>query len=128
MLDCVLVGDSIAVGMSAFTPCALAAQVGRTARDQANRVTEVSFDLVIISVGSNDEGDPMLTNSLRRLRAKVDARRVVWIMPYRWSAAEAVKQVAVEHREGYIQLDQNFTTKDGVHPVNSRMLADWALR
>ena len=70
----------------------------------------------------------MLTNSLRRLRAKVDARRVVWIMPYRWSAAEAVKQVAVEHRDGYIQLDQNFTTKDGVHPVNSRMLADWALR
>ena len=128
MMDCVVVGDSIGVGISGFTPCALAAQVGRTSRDQAARVQEISFDKVIISLGSNDIGDPHLADHLRKLRAKITARQVTWILPYSWEPASVVKRVAFEWHDGWIALNGNFATKDGVHPSNTAMLADWAMK
>lgn len=127
-MDCVVVGDSIAVGISGFTPCALAAKGGRTSRDQEARVTQLSFDKVIISLGSNDLGDPRLADHLRKLRAKITARQVIWILPYAWSVASVVKQVAFEWHDGWIALNGNFATRDGVHPNNSALLASWAMK
>jgi hypothetical protein len=123
MLDCLILGDSIAVGVGQNLPqCQTIAKVGRSSSQVLASVKEVSKDLVVISVGSNDPRNPELLRNVRALRAKINAKYVVWLLPYDRSASGAVRQVASSNRDYLIDL-HNFSTKDGVHPANYKAVA-----
>ena len=84
MLDCLILGDSIAVGTHQFRPeCAVVAKSGINS-GQWNK--NYSKDLkpartVIISLGTNDHSGVNTFKELLAMRQNVNAEKVFWIMP-----------------------------------------------
>lgn len=81
--QCLVLGDSIAVGLSYFMPRCTALAKGGWNSWQYNRGFPGEFNarLVIISLGSNDHIGVRTAAELARLRDRVWADRVVWIAP-----------------------------------------------
>ena len=121
-MDCISIGDSIAVGIGQAAHCTVNAKVGASSSFIADHVISSSKGVAVISAGSNDPHNPRLRSNLDRIRSKVTARKVVWILPYNRSAAAVVKAVAVQHGDGYIDLS-GFTTRDGIHPSSYQKVA-----
>lgn len=122
MIDCIAIGDSIAVGIGQAAHCSINAKVGASSSYVADHVVSSSRDVAVISAGSNDPSNPKLRTNLDRIRSKIVAKRVVWILPYDRKAAAVVKAVAVQHGDGYIDLS-GFKTRDGVHPSSYQSVA-----
>ena len=121
-MDCIAVGDSIAVGIGTAEHCVINAKVGASSSYIANHVMSADKKVAVISAGSNDPTNPKLMNNLSAIRAKVSAQRVVWILPYNRKAAAVVRSVAVLHGDAYIDL-AGFKTRDGVHPSSYAAVA-----
>lgn len=115
MIDCIAIGDSIAVGIGQAAHCTINAKVGASSSYIADHVVASNKSVAVISAGSNDPTNPKLRTNLDEIRSKVTAKRVIWILPYNRKAAAVVKAVAVQHGDGYIDLSA-FKTRDGVHP------------
>ena len=85
MIECLLLGDSIAVGLyHHVAPCESLSKSGWNTW-QWNRdylKYDLTADTVIISLGSNDHKYIKTQEELERMRAKVTARRVFWILPH----------------------------------------------
>lgn len=122
MIECVAIGDSIAVGLAGVTRCAKVAEVGRTAKRQAAIVQQLQTGMAIISLGSNDPDSPTLQADLEKVRAKVDAPFVVWVVPYHPRAAAAVRAVARAFGDGLIEL-RSYPSRDRVHPQSYAEIA-----
>jgi hypothetical protein len=126
MIECILLGDSIAVGLRPHLPCILQAQVGRNSHHQSVIIRNITAKSVIVSLGSNDVGDPMLMKNqlrhLRIIRRNIDADKVIWILPYHNQGHENIRRVAAENGDGLLDLI-NFRTNDGVHPRNYKEVA-----
>lgn len=114
MIPCMILGDSIAVGIAQHRPdCVAEARVGRASA--AQRVPGVPAGVTVISLGSNDGGARGATlGHLRELRRGTLAVRVVWIVPANPRAAAAVRQVAAEFYDDTLDLAPG---PDGVHPT-----------
>ena len=84
MLECLILGDSIAQGIANHrTECVEYAHVGWNSQ-QFNRrynTTQLDANTVIISLGTNDHGHMDTYEQLSVLRSRIDARKVIWIMP-----------------------------------------------
>lgn len=125
---CLILGDSTAVGTAAALAergmrCEIHARVGAhsdtIAREwQGGDATPVA----LIALGSNDAGDPMLGRTLAVLRGRMRARRVIWLAPYRASAALAVSTVATRFGDTVLALAA-LPTRDGIHPASYRPIA-----
>ena len=120
MIDCLILGDSIAVGTHQFrTECALQAKVGITSR--AWNSTYISYmpraKSVIISLGSNDHPGVRTKAELQRIREKAGTTaQVFWILPaIKPEIQEIVKQMAQEYGDTVLPIAK--ITKDGVHPT-----------
>ena len=87
MLDCLILGDSIAVGTHQFKQeCVAYAKGGINSwqynRDYVkNRKNDFGAEVVIISLGSNDHKGVKTYNELYKLRERIKAQRVYWILP-----------------------------------------------
>ena len=83
MLECLIVGDSIAIGTKMFAPhCELQGKGGINSW-QFNRMYKGSFyaDTVIISLGSNDHKGVNTYDELFEMRQRVGAKNVFWVLP-----------------------------------------------
>lgn len=83
MLECLIVGDSIAVGTKMFAPyCELQGKGGINTW-QFNKMYKGSFyaDTVIISLGSNDHKGVKTYDELFEMRQRVGAKNVFWVLP-----------------------------------------------
>ena len=83
MLECLIVGDSIAVGTKMFAPhCELQGKGGINTW-QFNRMYKGSFyaDTLIISLGSNDHKGVKTYDELFEMRQRVGAKNVFWVLP-----------------------------------------------
>lgn len=84
MLECLIIGDSIAQGIANIrTECVDYAHVGYTST-QINRryqTTNLDANTVVISLGTNDHRYVDTYEQLSVLRSRINARRVIWIMP-----------------------------------------------
>lgn len=88
MLECLIIGDSIAVGTKQFRPdCVAFAKGGINSwqwRKQYLEGDQGSLPLaetLIISLGSNDHKGVKTKEELSRIRANVHGKRVFWILP-----------------------------------------------
>ena len=84
MFDCLIVGDSIAVGTKQFMPeCQLQGKGGINTW-QFNKMYPGSFyaDTVIISLGSNDHKGVKTYDELFEMRQRVGASNVFWVLPH----------------------------------------------
>ena len=123
MLDCLILGDSIAVGTHQFKQeCTMIAKGGINSwqynRDYVvPRKNDFGAEVVIISLGSNDHNGVKTYNELYKLRERVKAQRVYWVMPNPEKfirQAEDVKLIALSF--GDFVIKHSRCQVDQVHP------------
>lgn len=136
MLDCLVIGDSIASGIAqARARCVAIAEVGidsgKWSRKYANdsRVSR-PYRVVVISLGTNDWKTDNLSKNLTDVRERVKADMVVWVLPSWTIKPEQRKKVElVASRYGDRTLD--ISTKvgyDAVHPKDQAAYSEIADR
>jgi hypothetical protein len=121
MLDCLILGDSIAVGVGMARPeCMTVAEVGITSDDFAYSYQgPPGATRVIVSLGSNDKRDS--SEALQHLRQHINGR-VIWILPARRYQQAAVRKMAQYYGDKIVTIPS--VRRDGVHPADYRRLAD----
>lgn len=119
MIDCLILGDSIAVGVSKNRPeCDVIAKSGITSPNfvKAHITKNLSADTVVISLGSNDAGVNTLL-ALTKLRKTIRAKSVYWILPARFTdARDAVEEVALKNGDTIVRIPD--VSADGIHPTS----------
>ena len=126
MLECLIVGDSIAVGTHQFMKhCAEYAKGGINSK-QWNKLyknRELIANTIIISLGSNDHKYIDTYDELFELRQRVDAGNVFWILPagnLKGSEVpiekiqQLVRKVAEYYGDTVLPITRLQT--DGIHP------------
>jgi lysophospholipase L1-like esterase len=119
MLECLIVGDSIAVGTASVrTECVAYAKGGINSYQWLNKnigKTPLEAKTVIISLGSNDHKYVKTENELQTIRALTKADRVFWILPaIKPDIQEIVKKVAKEYGDTVLPITR--LQQDGIHP------------
>lgn len=126
MLECLILGDSIAVGTHQFRPECVSYSHGGWNTWQWNKKykdTLFSAKTVIISLGSNDHQHVRTVWELQRIRERVEAHKVFWILPAGNLKTSGVdiqtiqKMVTlVAEQYGDVVLPISKLQKDGIHP------------
>jgi lysophospholipase L1-like esterase len=128
MIDCLIVGDSIAVGTHQFRPeCRVHAKVGINSSqwNRQNSSRDLTAKTLIISLGSNDHAGVRTLWELQQLRARADAERVFWILPaIKPEVQEMVRIIARDHGDVILPIPN--LQADKVHPsgVGYKKLAE----
>lgn len=122
MMDCLILGDSIAVGTSSvLQQCISVSQGGINSwqwnKDHSNRpmIDMQEYSTAIISLGSNDHSGVNTEKELKKVRAKIHAKNVYWIMPaIKPDIQQIVLKIAVANNDKIIYIKH--LSKDGIHP------------
>jgi len=119
MLDCLIIGDSIAVGTHQFKPECVSYARGGWNTWQWNREylkNDLSAKTVIISLGTNDHKGVRTRAELQRIREKVGTEsRVFWILPAIKPEIQAIVQtMAIEYGDTVLPITR--LQPDGIHP------------
>ena len=120
MLECLIMGDSIAYGVSNIrTECVAYVKSGINSHNWLNQnvgKSPYTANTVIISLGTNDLKNVNTEEELRTIRKLTKADRVFWIMPStKYTAMQAVAVVAKENRDTVITGIPK--SPDGIHPT-----------
>lgn len=123
MIDCLIVGDSIAVGVSQYRKeCVSVAKVGITSKawnkENLNKLEPART--LIISLGANDYEGINTEANVRKLRIKAQADKVFWLLPsnvLKPTQVKAVETVAKEFGDIIIPRPEADISKDRVHPT-----------
>ena len=124
MLECLIIGDSIAVGTKMFAPkeCVSYAKGGFNTW-QWNRKWgsfKLEANKLVISLGTNDHRGVNTYKELSKIRYRVSAAKVVWIMPpcnakfCKPSVNATVKEIARNYGDTIISTE--FVQPDHIHP------------
>lgn len=127
MLECLIVGDSIAVGTKMFMPECKDYAKGGINSWQYNKMfgtKDLTTDTLIISLGSNDHKGVKTYDELFSMRQRVNAKRVFWVLPHgnlnapqNLPIAEIQKIVqGVAEYYGDTVLPIRGIQPDGIHP------------
>ena len=130
MIDCMILGDSIAVGTHQFRPdCVAYARGGinswqwRKQYLDSDSGTLPAAKTAIISLGSNDHKGVKTRTELEKIRKAVSAERVFWILPHGNNPASGVdiewiqtfvRVVAAEYGDTVLPITRVQT--DNIHP------------
>lgn len=123
MLECLIVGDSIAVGVSQVRKeCVAIAKSGiNSGYWNALHIDKLKpAKSVIISLGANDIYPQNTERNVRFLRSRVEADRVYWILPnenLKPFAVQGVRKVAEEFGDVVIERPKTNMSADRVHPT-----------
>jgi len=122
MIDCLIIGDSIAVGTKQFRPdCVAVAKGGINSWQWRKQYLEGDkgnlplAETLIISLGSNDHKGVNTRVEISNIRSKVTAKRVYWIMP---AIKPEIQAIVREVAEGFGDTVLPITRlqPDGIHP------------
>jgi len=118
MLDCLVVGDSIAVGVAQVRTECVSHSIGGYNSWQWNKKFKdkpLGAKTVIISLGSNDHPGVRTIWELQQLRDRVQADHVFWVMPaIKPDIQSMVRNVAESRGDTILPITR--LQKDGVHP------------
>ena len=123
MLDCLIIGDSIAKGVSDVRKeCVAYAKVGINSPtwNRVNHDKNLTATTVIISLGANDHKGVKTEQELRKMRASVKGDRVFWISPGKERKPipqEAIEVIAKEYGDIILERPMKHMSADGVHPT-----------
>lgn len=122
MIECLIIGDSIAVGVSQVRhECVSIAKSGINSNDWNKKHLHKlkPTKTLIISLGANDLGINTEGN-IRSLRTNAQAEKVFWLLPsqkLKPVQVESVKRVAAEFGDTVIPRPESNISADGVHPT-----------
>lgn len=128
MFECLILGDSIGVGLHRYRPECVAYAKGGINTWQFNKQYPGEFfsNSVIISLGSNDHKHIKTRRELENLRSRIVAKsRVIWIMPVGNAKGSGVDiqdirtivlEISHEHGDYVVDPKPDAVSKDGIHP------------
>ena len=131
MLDCLILGDSIAVGTHKARPECVAYAKGGINSWQFNKQYPGEFfsNSVIISLGSNDHKHIKTRSELEALRKRITVKdKVFWILPAGNLKASGVKiedinsiviDIAKKNGDWVVSPHPQYMSKDGIHPTGT---------
>jgi lysophospholipase L1-like esterase len=131
MLDCLILGDSIAVGVGQAKPgCTTVAQTGigsGTFLQTLFPAAPKTASHVIISLGVNDDPAAATLTNLRRLRSTVAAGRVTWLLPGLKEEVRRYIRTAAAERGDRVVDTISQVGPDHLHPGRDgyRLIAGW---
>lgn len=118
MIDCMIIGDSIAVGTQMFRKECVAYATGGLNSWQWNkkyRTADLTATTMIISLGTNDHDGVNSFRELLAMRERVTAERVYWILPpIKPHIQDMVKIIAKNYNDTIITT--NRLQPDKIHP------------
>jgi lysophospholipase L1-like esterase len=124
MIECLILGDSIAKGISDVRKeCVAYVKSGINSYDYVNRHVlytqgNTEAKTVIISLGSNDLKNVNTFEELSTLRQLVKANRVYWILPnIKETKRKDVYDVAKKYNDWIIDARGYDRSADTVHPT-----------
>lgn len=125
MLECMIIGDSIAVGTAmARKECVSHARGGWNSwqwnKDYLDKASAEPAQTVIISLGANDHKGVKTEVELRKMRESVKGNRVFWIDPGQDRKPvphAAIVRIAAEYGDTILPRPQGHMSADGVHPT-----------
>lgn len=125
MIDCMIIGDSIAVGTAMYRPeCVSYSRGGWNSwqwnRDYLSIATSKSMKTVIISLGANDHQGVKTEQELRKMRSLIKGDRVFWIDPGKERKPvphDAIIRIAQEYGDVIIPRPKDHMSSDGIHPT-----------
>lgn len=136
MIDCLIIGDSIAVGVSMVRKqCVSYVKSGINSvnwnRDYLQTAIKNQYETIIISLGANDTRNLPTEVELRKMRASIQGKRVFWISPGKERkpvAQAAIDKIAAEYGDTVLARPKEHMSPDGVHPTMTgyRILAEQA--
>jgi lysophospholipase L1-like esterase len=125
MLECLIIGDSIAVGTSMARPECISYSKGgwnswQWNKDYLSKASAQPAKTVIISLGANDHKGVKTEKELRKMREAVKGDRVFWISPGKERKPipqDAIERIAKEYGDIVLSRPENHMSKDGIHPT-----------
>ena len=126
MIECLILGDSIAVGTAQARPECVAYAKTSLNSSQFNKKYPQPFNgkVVVISLGSNDHKYIKTEKELFKLRERVQAETVYWILPAGNAKTSEIPVVRTqEHVESIAEMYGDWIiripslSKDGIHPT-----------
>ena len=125
MLECLILGDSIAVGTHQARPeCVAHAKGGWNSwqwnKDYLEKVKGNPAKTVIISLGANDHAGVKTERELRKMREAITAHRVFWIDPGKDRKPvphDATIRIAQEYGDVVLPRPKDHMSADGIHPT-----------
>lgn len=124
MIDCLIIGDSIAKGISQYKPeCHQLAKVGISSATFSDtflyKVGSVISDNVLISLGSNDGKFVHTYNRIHIIREKIIGKKVFWVLPINNEHARIdIMRIAQEFGDYVIDAKSYPISPDGIHPTS----------
>lgn len=131
MLECLILGDSIGVGLHKHRPeCVAYAKSGiNTSQFNKEYTGEFFSNNVIISLGSNDHKGIKTKQELENLRNRIVAKsRVIWILPSGNAKnsgvdikdiIEIIMNIAEKNNDMVVSPHPKYVSKDGIHPTGT---------
>ena len=119
MLDCLIMGDSIAVGTQMFDKqCSVIAKGGINSYQWVNKnIDKAPYQAktVIISLGTNDHKYVKTESELQTIRQLTKADRVYWILPaIKPDIQDIVRKVAAQYGDTVLPISS--LQPDKIHP------------
>jgi lysophospholipase L1-like esterase len=134
MIECLIIGDSIAVGTASARPeCVSYSKSGWNSwnwnKDYLSKASAQPARTVIISLGANDHRGIKTEIELRKMREAIKGDRVFWISPGKQRKPipqDAIERIAREYGDVVINRPEAHMSADGVHPTGQgyRVLAN----
>ena len=121
MVPCLVIGDSIAVGVGQYLPeCRTEARVGITSQQFISTLlSPQAAGRVVISLGVNDGLSATTLQNLRTVRETVRAASVFWLLPAHHEYARvAIRRIAAEFGDRLIDSAPQ-AGPDGLHPTGA---------
>ena len=124
-MDCMVIGDSIAVGTAMYRPeCVSYSRGGWNTwqwnRDYLSMASSKSYKTVIISLGANDHAGVKSEQELRKMRQNIKADRVFWISPgmeRKPVPQTAIDKIAKAYGDFVLPRPKDHMSTDGIHPT-----------
>jgi lysophospholipase L1-like esterase len=125
MIDCMIIGDSIAVGVSMVRKeCVSYSKGGWNSwqwnKDYLSKATTKEYESIIISLGANDHKGVKTEKELRKMRESIKGKRVFWISPGKERKPvpqDAIERIAKEYGDTILSRPEKNMSSDGVHPT-----------
>ena len=118
MLECLILGDSIAVGTAMQRPeCVVYANSGYNSHQWNKKYInrDLTANTVIISLGTNDHDGVNSFRELLALRQQVTGEKVFWIMPpIKPHIQEMVRIIAKNYKDTILEIPA--LSSDKIHP------------
>jgi lysophospholipase L1-like esterase len=119
MFECLILGDSIAVGIAQQRPeCVAYVKTGINSYNWNNQhiTKNLSGKTVVISLGANDSGKINTRSELNTLRQLVKADIVFWILPHNNPSIHGfIRELAEDYRDVVLPIAN--ISADGIHPT-----------